>query len=164
MSVFAGHSRPPSGRATPRGIVGHATVPGQGWASLVPSQDWSWCPALTRCPQGPLQETGGSAGEVAGTPRSLSTDGNPGHRAGVVGTADRSGRLGAERAPGPAAQTRGLPAGAVCLVCFLSTTCFALQSGSYWLEIFDNHLASVNLILLAFFEVVSVAYVYGLER
>nr|KAF6442312.1 solute carrier family 6 member 18 [Rousettus aegyptiacus] len=54
--------------------------------------------------------------------------------------------------------------GAVCLVCFLSTTCFALQSGSYWLEIFDNHLASVNLILLAFFEVVSVAYVYGLER
>ncbi|ELK08171.1 Sodium-dependent neutral amino acid transporter B(0)AT3 [Pteropus alecto] len=54
--------------------------------------------------------------------------------------------------------------GAVCLVCFSLATCFSLQSGSYWLEVFDNHLAALNLILFAFFEVVSVAYVYGLER
>lgn len=71
---------------------------------------------------------------------------------------------GAGRAPGPAAQTQGLPAGAVCLVCFSLATCFSLQSGSYWLEVFDNYLAALNLILFAFFEVVSVAYVYGLER
>ncbi|XP_011385917.1 sodium-dependent neutral amino acid transporter B(0)AT3-like, partial [Pteropus vampyrus] len=54
--------------------------------------------------------------------------------------------------------------GAVCLVCFSLATCFSLQSGSYWLEVFDNYLAALNLILFAFFEVVSVAYVYGLER
>nr|XP_019600174.1 PREDICTED: sodium-dependent neutral amino acid transporter B(0)AT3 [Rhinolophus sinicus] len=54
--------------------------------------------------------------------------------------------------------------GAVCLACFLSATCFTLQSGSYWLEVFDSHAASLNLILFAFFEVVGVAYVYGLDR
>uniref|UniRef100_A0A671DPV0 Solute carrier family 6 member 18 n=1 Tax=Rhinolophus ferrumequinum TaxID=59479 RepID=A0A671DPV0_RHIFE len=37
-------------------------------------------------------------------------------------------------------------------------------SGSYWLEVFDSHAASLNLILFAFFEVVGVAYVYGLDR
>uniref|UniRef100_A0A671DPG6 Transporter n=1 Tax=Rhinolophus ferrumequinum TaxID=59479 RepID=A0A671DPG6_RHIFE len=54
--------------------------------------------------------------------------------------------------------------GAACLACFLSATCFTLQSGSYWLEVFDSHAASLNLILFAFFEVVGVAYVYGLDR
>ncbi|XP_066231054.1 inactive sodium-dependent neutral amino acid transporter B(0)AT3 isoform X1 [Saccopteryx leptura] len=54
--------------------------------------------------------------------------------------------------------------GAVCLVCFLLSTCFTLQSGSYWLEVFDNHVASLNLIIFAFFEVAGVIYVYGLER
>lgn len=55
-------------------------------------------------------------------------------------------------------------AGAACLVCFISATCFTLQSGSYWLEVFDSHAASLNLILFAFFEVVGVTYVYGLDR
>ncbi|KAM8813173.1 inactive sodium-dependent neutral amino acid transporter B(0)AT3 isoform 2-T2 [Rhynchonycteris naso] len=54
--------------------------------------------------------------------------------------------------------------GGICLVCFLLSTCFTLQSGSYWLEVFDNHVASLNLIIFAFFEVVGVIYVYGLER
>ncbi|XP_045704123.1 inactive sodium-dependent neutral amino acid transporter B(0)AT3 isoform X2 [Phyllostomus hastatus] len=54
--------------------------------------------------------------------------------------------------------------GAVCLVCFLSSTCFTLQSGNYWLEIFDNYIASLNLIMLAFMEVVGVIYVYGMEK
>ncbi|KAM5328660.1 inactive sodium-dependent neutral amino acid transporter B(0)AT3 [Glossophaga mutica] len=54
--------------------------------------------------------------------------------------------------------------GAVCLVCFLSSTCFTLQSGNYWLEIFDNYTASLNLITFAFMEVVSVIYVYGMEK
>ncbi|XP_036993203.2 inactive sodium-dependent neutral amino acid transporter B(0)AT3 isoform X1 [Artibeus jamaicensis] len=54
--------------------------------------------------------------------------------------------------------------GAVCLVCFLSSTCFTLQSGNYWLEIFDNYTASLNLIIFAFMEVVGVIYVYGTEK
>lgn len=55
-------------------------------------------------------------------------------------------------------------AGAVCLVCFLSSTCFTLQSGNYWLEIFDNYAASLNLIMFAFMEAVGVSYVYGMEK
>ncbi|KAM7149423.1 inactive sodium-dependent neutral amino acid transporter B(0)AT3 isoform 1-T1 [Molossus nigricans] len=53
--------------------------------------------------------------------------------------------------------------GLVCLVCFLSAICFTLQSGNYWLEVFDNY-ASLNLIIFAFFEVVGVIYVYGMEQ
>ncbi|XP_016067991.1 PREDICTED: sodium-dependent neutral amino acid transporter B(0)AT3 [Miniopterus natalensis] len=54
--------------------------------------------------------------------------------------------------------------GAVCLVCFLTATCFTLQSGNYWLEIFDNYAASLNLIIFAFIEVVGIIYVYGMEQ
>nr|XP_051686680.1 inactive sodium-dependent neutral amino acid transporter B(0)AT3 [Oryctolagus cuniculus] len=54
--------------------------------------------------------------------------------------------------------------GLACLACLLSATCFTLQSGSYWLEIFDSYAASLNLIIFAFFEVVGVIYVYGLRR
>uniref|UniRef100_A0A8D1QUX3 Transporter n=1 Tax=Sus scrofa TaxID=9823 RepID=A0A8D1QUX3_PIG len=54
--------------------------------------------------------------------------------------------------------------GLVCLACFLLASGFTLQSGNYWLEIFDQHAASLNLIFLAFFEVVGVIYVYGMKR
>ncbi|XP_032717725.1 inactive sodium-dependent neutral amino acid transporter B(0)AT3 [Lontra canadensis] len=54
--------------------------------------------------------------------------------------------------------------GLVCLLCFLSATGFALQSGSYWLRVFDNYAAPLNLIIFAFFEVVGVAYVYGMPQ
>ncbi|XP_007949812.1 inactive sodium-dependent neutral amino acid transporter B(0)AT3 [Orycteropus afer afer] len=54
--------------------------------------------------------------------------------------------------------------GVVCLVCFLSALCFTLQSGNYWLEIFDNYAASLNLIIFAFFEVIGVVYIYGMKR
>ncbi|XP_038179750.1 inactive sodium-dependent neutral amino acid transporter B(0)AT3 isoform X3 [Arvicola amphibius] len=54
--------------------------------------------------------------------------------------------------------------GMVCLVCFLSAICFTLQSGNYWLEIFDSFAASLNLIFFAFMEVVGVIYVYGMKR
>ncbi|XP_040833251.1 inactive sodium-dependent neutral amino acid transporter B(0)AT3 [Ochotona curzoniae] len=63
---------------------------------------------------------------------------------------------------------RGVPkeafTGLICLVCLLASTCFTLQSGSYWLEIFDSYVASLNLIVFAFFEVVGVVYIYGLWR
>lgn len=49
-------------------------------------------------------------------------------------------------------------------MCFLSATCFTLQSGNYWLEVFDNYVAPLNLMVFAFFEVVGVAYVYGMQR
>lgn len=54
--------------------------------------------------------------------------------------------------------------GVICLVSFLSAICFTLQSGSYWLEIFDSFAASLNLIIFAFMEVVGVIHVYGMKR
>ncbi|XP_021064225.1 inactive sodium-dependent neutral amino acid transporter B(0)AT3 isoform X2 [Mus pahari] len=54
--------------------------------------------------------------------------------------------------------------GVTCLACFLSAICFTLQSGSYWLEIFDSFAASLNLIIFAFMEVVGVIHVYGMKR
>ncbi|XP_021487084.1 inactive sodium-dependent neutral amino acid transporter B(0)AT3 isoform X2 [Meriones unguiculatus] len=54
--------------------------------------------------------------------------------------------------------------GVACLICFLSAICFTLQSGSYWLEVFDSFAASLNLIIFAFMEVVGVIYVYGMKR
>ncbi|OBS69820.1 hypothetical protein A6R68_01640, partial [Neotoma lepida] len=54
--------------------------------------------------------------------------------------------------------------GMICVVCFLSAICFTLQSGNYWLEIFDSFAASLNLIIFAFMEVVGVIYVYGMKR
>lgn len=65
--------------------------------------------------------------------------------------------------PYPPHPCRAAP-GLVCLACFLFATCFTLQSGNYWLEIFDNVAASLNLLILAFLEVVGVAYVYGMKR
>ncbi|XP_004621422.1 inactive sodium-dependent neutral amino acid transporter B(0)AT3 [Sorex araneus] len=64
----------------------------------------------------------------------------------------------------PTGIPKELLTGLVCLVCFLTATCFTLQSGSYWLEIFDSYAASLNLLTLALLEVVGVAFVYGLER
>ncbi|XP_052015909.1 inactive sodium-dependent neutral amino acid transporter B(0)AT3 isoform X3 [Apodemus sylvaticus] len=54
--------------------------------------------------------------------------------------------------------------GVICLVSFLTAICFTLQSGSYWLEIFDSFAASLNLIIFAFMEVVGVIHVYGMKR
>ncbi|XP_074842082.1 sodium-dependent neutral amino acid transporter B(0)AT3-like isoform X2 [Carettochelys insculpta] len=54
--------------------------------------------------------------------------------------------------------------GVICLVCFLSALCFTLRSGSYWLEVFDRYAGSLPLLIIAFFEVMGVAYVYGIKR
>uniref|UniRef100_A0ACB8EC89 Uncharacterized protein n=1 Tax=Sphaerodactylus townsendi TaxID=933632 RepID=A0ACB8EC89_9SAUR len=54
--------------------------------------------------------------------------------------------------------------GLICLACFLTALCFTLRSGSYWLEAFDRYAGSIPLLVIAFFEVVAVAYVYGIER
>lgn len=57
-----------------------------------------------------------------------------------------------------------LSLGLACLVCFILVTCFMRQSGSYWLKVFDNFAASLNLVTFAFLEVVRVVYLYGMER
>lgn len=57
-----------------------------------------------------------------------------------------------------------VPPGLVCLLCFLLAICFTLQSGNYWLEVFDSYAAPLNLIIFAFLEVVGVTYVYGMHR
>ncbi|XP_004380364.1 inactive sodium-dependent neutral amino acid transporter B(0)AT3 [Trichechus manatus latirostris] len=54
--------------------------------------------------------------------------------------------------------------GVTCLICFLLALCFTMQTGNYWLEVFDNYAISLNLIVFAFFEVVGVVYVYGMKR
>ncbi|XP_007668092.2 inactive sodium-dependent neutral amino acid transporter B(0)AT3 isoform X2 [Ornithorhynchus anatinus] len=54
--------------------------------------------------------------------------------------------------------------GVICLTCFLTALCFTLQSGSYWLEVFDKYGASISLLILAFFEFIGIAYVYGMKR
>ncbi|KAK2507303.1 hypothetical protein MC885_005946 [Smutsia gigantea] len=64
----------------------------------------------------------------------------------------------------PRSVSKEVLTGVTCLVCFLVAICFTLQSGNYWLEIFDNFSTSMNLLVFAFFEVVGVAYVYGMER
>lgn len=75
-----------------------------------------------------------------------------------------SSRPGCQAHGGPPETPDGPCPGLACLLCFLMATCFTLRSGSYWLEIFDQYAAALNLILLAFFEVIGVVYVYGMKR
>ncbi|XP_008419713.1 inactive sodium-dependent neutral amino acid transporter B(0)AT3 [Poecilia reticulata] len=51
----------------------------------------------------------------------------------------------------------------VCLVSFLVGLIFTLGSGNYWVEVFNAHVGSVPLLVIAFFELVGVAYVHGIK-
>ncbi|XP_048795302.1 inactive sodium-dependent neutral amino acid transporter B(0)AT3 isoform X2 [Lagopus muta] len=57
-----------------------------------------------------------------------------------------------------------LLSGIICLASFLFALCFTLGSGSYWIDIFDSYAGSVPLLVIAFFEVIGVAYVYKIKR
>ncbi|NXW03510.1 S6A18 protein, partial [Fregetta grallaria] len=57
-----------------------------------------------------------------------------------------------------------LLSGIICLICFLVALCFTLGSGSYWIDIFDSYAGSLPLLVIAFFEVIGVAYVYKIKR
>ncbi|XP_074942255.1 sodium-dependent neutral amino acid transporter B(0)AT3-like [Phalacrocorax aristotelis] len=57
-----------------------------------------------------------------------------------------------------------LLSGIICLICFLIALCFTLGSGSYWIDIFDSYAGSLPLLVIAFFEVIGVAYVYKIKR
>ena len=39
-----------------------------------------------------------------------------------------------------------------------------MGSGNYWLEIFNSYVGSLPLLIIAFFEIVSVVYIYGIKR
>nr|XP_061808729.1 sodium-dependent neutral amino acid transporter B(0)AT1-like [Nerophis lumbriciformis] len=51
-----------------------------------------------------------------------------------------------------------------CLVAFVITLLFALHSGIYWLALFDKFAGSVPLLTVGFFEMISVSYIYGIDR
>lgn len=54
--------------------------------------------------------------------------------------------------------------GLICLVAFTISLIFTLGSGNYWLEIFNNYVGSMPLLIVAFFEIITVVYIYGINR
>lgn len=54
--------------------------------------------------------------------------------------------------------------GLICLTSFSVGLIFTLGSGNYWLGIFNSYVGSLPLLIIAFFEIVSVAYIYGIRR
>lgn len=41
---------------------------------------------------------------------------------------------------------------------------FVLNSGNYWLALFDGFAGSIPLLIIAFCEMFSVVYIYGVDR
>lgn len=39
-----------------------------------------------------------------------------------------------------------------------------MRSGNYWLALFDNFAGSIPLLVIGFSEMVSVVYIYGIDR
>ncbi|KTF73539.1 hypothetical protein cypCar_00043955 [Cyprinus carpio] len=54
--------------------------------------------------------------------------------------------------------------GLVCLVSFGLAIIFAQGSGEYWLALFDGFAGSIPLLIIAFCEMMAVAYIYGIDR
>ncbi|KAF3834410.1 hypothetical protein F7725_025614 [Dissostichus mawsoni] len=54
--------------------------------------------------------------------------------------------------------------GLICLTSFTVALIFTLGSGNYWLGIFNNYVGSMPLLIIAFFEIISVVYIYGINR
>uniref|UniRef100_A0AAY5L206 Transporter n=1 Tax=Esox lucius TaxID=8010 RepID=A0AAY5L206_ESOLU len=54
--------------------------------------------------------------------------------------------------------------GVTCFVSFFIALIFTQQSGNYWLALFDNFAGSIPLLIIAFCEMVSVIYIYGIDR
>ncbi|XP_078056862.1 inactive sodium-dependent neutral amino acid transporter B(0)AT3 [Mustelus asterias] len=52
----------------------------------------------------------------------------------------------------------------ICLVSFSIALIFTTSSGSYWLTIFDNYGTALPLLIIAFFELIGVIYVYGINK
>ncbi|XP_038626295.1 sodium-dependent neutral amino acid transporter B(0)AT1 [Tachyglossus aculeatus] len=54
--------------------------------------------------------------------------------------------------------------GLICLVTYLIAYIFTLRSGQYWLSLLDGYAASIPLLIVAFCEMFSVVYIYGVDR
>uniref|UniRef100_A0A3Q1G9V4 Transporter n=1 Tax=Acanthochromis polyacanthus TaxID=80966 RepID=A0A3Q1G9V4_9TELE len=54
--------------------------------------------------------------------------------------------------------------GGTCALCCLVGLTFVLGSGNYWLSLFDTYGASIGLLVVAFCEMISVVYIYGIDR
>uniref|UniRef100_UPI00358F15E0 sodium-dependent neutral amino acid transporter B(0)AT1 isoform X1 n=1 Tax=Myxine glutinosa TaxID=7769 RepID=UPI00358F15E0 len=54
--------------------------------------------------------------------------------------------------------------GIICLVSFLIAIIFVTNTGNYWLQVFDSFAGSIPLLIIAFFEMISVNYIYGYKR
>ena len=54
--------------------------------------------------------------------------------------------------------------GITCLVSFGLGLIFAMRSGNYWLALFDSFAGSIPLLVIAFCEMFSVMYIYGIDR
>uniref|UniRef100_F7H6A1 Solute carrier family 6 member 19 n=1 Tax=Callithrix jacchus TaxID=9483 RepID=F7H6A1_CALJA len=54
--------------------------------------------------------------------------------------------------------------GFICLGTFLIGIIFTLNSGQYWLSLLDGYAGSIPLLIIAFCEMFSVVYVYGVDR
>ncbi|XP_049457983.1 sodium-dependent neutral amino acid transporter B(0)AT3-like [Epinephelus fuscoguttatus] len=52
----------------------------------------------------------------------------------------------------------------MCLVAFLVALIFTMASGNYWVEIFNSYVGSVPLLIIAFIEIIGVAYIYGMRN
>ncbi|XP_015789036.1 sodium-dependent neutral amino acid transporter B(0)AT2 isoform X2 [Tetranychus urticae] len=54
--------------------------------------------------------------------------------------------------------------GSICLVSFLLSLIFAHGAGNYIFTLFDNFAGNFPLLIVAFFECIAIAFVYGLKR
>uniref|UniRef100_A0A8C7Z0W7 Transporter n=1 Tax=Oryzias sinensis TaxID=183150 RepID=A0A8C7Z0W7_9TELE len=56
-----------------------------------------------------------------------------------------------------------LLSGILCLISFGVALIFSLGSGNYWVEVFNGYVGSVPLLIIAFFEIISVIYIRGMK-
>lgn len=54
--------------------------------------------------------------------------------------------------------------GVTCIIAFIITLLFAQNSGLYWVTLFDNFAGSFPLLTIGLFEMISVVYIYGIDR
>ena len=52
----------------------------------------------------------------------------------------------------------------ICLGSYFIAFIFTLNSGQYWLSLLDGYAGSIPLLIIAFCEMFSVVYVYGVDR
>ncbi|KAM9096136.1 sodium-dependent neutral amino acid transporter B(0)AT1 [Sarcophilus harrisii] len=54
--------------------------------------------------------------------------------------------------------------GLICLMTYFLAYIFTLRSGQYWLSLLDSYAGSIPLLVIAFCEMFSVVYIYGIDR